>query len=341
MNISLRPGSLFIAVTASNITERVMTRRKLIENEAMYRSLFENAPIPINEADYSQVKRYIDALKKSGIQDLRTYFDHHPNEIITCFKLVKVRTINKKSQEDYQVVDGDYSRIMEYLVSHLTKETMDEFKELLLSLYEGSNFFYFPSSIITSKGKIRHFLNYVLDASPQNDLSRIYISYLDVTEQKNLQLQLLQNNKDLIGVTEEVIAHDAKIKVQTDELRNQYTDAKNLNILYTHLINAAQIPVIIFDSSMIIIWTSTELNQMCGYSDSRLNRENIRILFSNNHEFEQFCHFIKQNESKGRSFEGSLVHKSGIIFKTMWHYIENFTLSDGKKTYAVIIKTSM
>lgn len=338
MNISLRPGSLFIAVTASNITEKVTTRRKLIENEAMYRSLFENAPIPINEADYSQVKQYIDTLKKSGIDDIRAYFDQNPDEIARCNLLVKVRNINKTSYGDYQVIDGDYSHIMEYLNPHLTKETLDNFKDLYISLYEGSNFFQFPSAFITSKGKIRHFSNYVSDASPHNDLSRIYISYLDVTDQKSLQLQLLQNNKDLIGVTEEVIAHDAEIRVQIDELRNQRNDAEKRNILHTHLLDATHIPIIMFNSSMVITWASTEMNYLCGYADTGLYGENLRTLFSDNSEFEQFYLFITQNELIGRYTEVSLLHQSGNTLSVLWHHVENITLSDGKKTYAAMIQ---
>lgn len=338
MNISLRPGSLYIAVIASNITEKVITRRKLIENEAMYRSLFENAPIPINEADYSQVKQFIDILKKSGVDDIRAYFDKNPDEIKKCNLLVKVRNINKKSQEDYRVIDGEYTKIMEYLNLHLTKETMKNFKDLYISLYEGSNFHHFSSSIITSKGKIRHFFNYVSDASPQNDLSRIYISYLDVTEQKEQQLQLLQNNKDLIGVTEEVIAHDAEIKVQIDELNNQRIDAEKRTILFTHLLNVTHIPIIIFDSSMIITWVSTEMIDFCGYSDIGLHGKNIRILFSDNHGFEQFCQFISHSELVGRHTKTSLLHVSGKTLSVLWHHVGNIELSDGKRIYATMVQ---
>ncbi|PWR69592.1 PAS domain S-box protein [Methanospirillum stamsii] len=338
MNISLKPGSLFIAVTASNVTEKVITQRKLIENEAIYRSLFENAPIPINKVDISQVKQYIDTLKRSGIVDIRSYFEQNPDEIIKCSHLIKVRKINKKSHDDYQVVNGDYSKIMEFMTPYLTKETIDSFKNLFISLYEGSNYFQFPSSFVTSKGIKRHFLNFVADASPQNDLSRIYFSYLEVTGQKSLQLQLLQNNKDLIGVTEEVIAHDAEIRVQIDELRNQRNDAEKRNILHTHLLDATHIPIIMFNSSMVITWTSTEMNYLCGYADTGLYGENLRTLFSDNSEFEQFYLFITQNELIGRYTEVSLLHQSGNTLSVLWHHVENITLSDGKKTYAAMIQ---
>jgi hypothetical protein len=175
---------------------------------------------------FSQIKQYFDELKKIGLEDIRSHLDQYPDELIKCCNLVKVRHINIKSKNDYLITGGDYYNVMKYLTPLFTKETMNNLKELFVSLYEGLDYFYFPSSVITSNGKFRYFSNYVSDASPNNDLSRIYVSYLDVTEQKSLQLQLLQNNKDLIGVTEEVIAHDAEIKIQIDDLKNQHDDAQ-------------------------------------------------------------------------------------------------------------------
>jgi PAS domain S-box-containing protein len=338
MNISIRPGSLFIAVIASNITETVVTRSKIMENEAMYRSLFEYAPIPINEVDFSQIKQYFDELKKIGLEDIRSHLDQYPDELIKCCNLVKVRHINIKSKNDYLITGGDYYNVMKYLTPLFTKETMNNLKELFVSLYEGLDYFYFPSSVITSNGKFRYFSNYVSDASPNNDLSRIYVSYLDVTEQKSLQLQLLQNNKDLIGVTEEVIAHDAEIKIQIDDLKNQHDDAQNRTILYTQLLDATHIPVIIFDSSMIITWASTEMARLMGYSDNDLYGKNIRILFPDTNGFKQFYQFIVHNESTGKYGEFSILHQSGISLPVLWLHVENITLSDGKKTYATIVQ---
>lgn len=338
MNVSLKPGSLFIAVTASNITEKVITRRKLIENEAMYRSLFENAPIPINEADYSLVKQYIDDLKKSGVDDIRSYFDQHPDEIVKCSHLVKVRNINKKSLDDYQIVDGEYTNIMEYLTPHLTKETLNSFKDLFVSLYEGSDYFYFPSSVVTSKGKTRYFSNFVSDASQHSDLSKIYISYLDITEQKSRHLQLLRDNKDLIGVSEEIIAHGAEIRGQIDELRNQRNDAEKTKTLYTHLVDAVPVPIILFDSSMIITRINAEMVRLCGYSDTCLLGKNLMILLSDSRGYEQLYHYITQNDETERDIEAGLLHKSGKSVEVKWHLIKNTTLSDGKKTYAAIIQ---
>jgi len=338
MNISIRPGSLFIAVIASNITETVVTRKKIMENEAMYRSLFEYAPIPINEVDYSQIKQYFDELKRIGIEDIRSYLDQYPDELIKCCNLVKVRHINAKSKNDYQITGGNYSDIMKYLTPLLTKETRNNFKELYVSLYEGLDYFYFLSSVITSNGKIRYFSNYVSDASSNNDLSRIYISYLDVTEQKSLQLQLLKNNKDLIGVTEEVIAHDAEMKVQIDDLKKQRYDAEKRTILYTQLLDATHIPVIIFDSSMIITWASTEMAKLLGYSGSDISGKNIRILFLDKNGFKQFYHFIIHNESTGKYGEFTILHQSGITFPVRWLHVENITLSDGKRIYATILQ---
>ncbi|MFW9970813.1 MAG: PAS domain-containing protein, partial [Candidatus Odinarchaeota archaeon] len=51
---------------------------ELEESEEKYRKLFENSPIAIMEQDYSDVKKYVDHLKSTGIIDFEKFFDENP-----------------------------------------------------------------------------------------------------------------------------------------------------------------------------------------------------------------------------------------------------------------------
>lgn len=338
MNLSLRPGSVFIATIASNITEKIITRRKLIESEAMYRSLFENAPIPINEADFTLIKQYFDELHNSGLADIRSYFDQNPEEVKKCILLIKIRNINIKSQEDYQITKGEQTKLMKYILPFFTNKTINAFKNLFVSLYEGSDFTQFELSLVNAQGITRYFSVYLILASPFDDLSRVYISYLDITEQKSLQLHALQKHKELIGVTEEVIAHDAMIQEQINELIAERNDGNILNTLYNHLLDATHVPMIIFDSSLVITWVNSEMNVLCGYYGSYLLGKNLELLFPEEEKSGQISRISAQINGFHDFIEVPVLHQSGRIIKVQWNYIEKVRTTDGKEKYAAIVR---
>ncbi len=63
---------------------------------------FEDAPISIWMEDFSVVKLYFESLKKKGIQDFRTYFENHPEEVVSLAQEVKVIDVNKETLRLYQ-----------------------------------------------------------------------------------------------------------------------------------------------------------------------------------------------------------------------------------------------
>ena len=76
---------------------------ELRQSEARYRSFFENSPISLWEEDFSEVKAYIERLRKSGIQDLRRYFLNHTGEVTACAGMVKILDVNKATMKLYSV----------------------------------------------------------------------------------------------------------------------------------------------------------------------------------------------------------------------------------------------
>lgn len=80
------------------------------ENETSYHDLFHYAPIPLWEADYSQVKSYLDYLRSQGVVDLTDYLTQNPVAINHSLHLIKSLHANRKfleifgldSEEDIQ-----------------------------------------------------------------------------------------------------------------------------------------------------------------------------------------------------------------------------------------------
>jgi DNA-binding response OmpR family regulator len=79
--------------------------QKLVESEKKYRSLFDETPIAQVERDYSLVKAHLDQLQSSGVVDFAHYFDEHPDDIIVCAKMIKVRDLNQAALDLFKVKD--------------------------------------------------------------------------------------------------------------------------------------------------------------------------------------------------------------------------------------------
>ena len=78
------------------------TYESLRNSERRYRALFEDSPISLWEEDLSSVKNYIDALRNKGVEDFRTYFNDHPQEVSHCASMIKILDVNRATLAMYQ-----------------------------------------------------------------------------------------------------------------------------------------------------------------------------------------------------------------------------------------------
>jgi len=62
-----------------------------------FESLFEYAPISLWEQDYSGIKSFLDKLRASGVANLDTFLNEHPEEIDKTLRLIKVTHVNRET----------------------------------------------------------------------------------------------------------------------------------------------------------------------------------------------------------------------------------------------------
>ncbi|PWR70357.1 hypothetical protein DK846_14855 [Methanospirillum lacunae] len=338
MNISLRPGSVSIALIASNITKEYQTEQRLRENEAMYRSLFQYAPIAINEADLSQVKIYLDNLEKTGVNNIRSFMDTHPEVLKDCMNLIRINNINQKSLTDFDNIYISQKNVLSYLYPYYTPDTLDNFKDLFITLKNGSEYAHFYSEIISITGKIWYFSNYVSVASPDHDLSRVYISYLDITKQKNDHLQVLKTNKELIDVSEEIIARDREIKELINKQQTEIHKLRTFHSLFSDILHATNLPILIWDSSLTIIWISVTLENLCGYKELHLLGKPIWKLFPKSLQTYQ-TQLISNSPNKDEiGLVITLTDKSGKEKMCHWKCIKKIAIPDSNEMSGAILK---
>lgn len=44
--------------------------------------MFQSSPVSIWKEDFSEIKQYIDGLKKKGIRDVKAYLEEHPRKVL-------------------------------------------------------------------------------------------------------------------------------------------------------------------------------------------------------------------------------------------------------------------
>lgn len=106
-SLTIQNKVLWFAATLSPVTEdtviwvaRDITNRKVMEeelrdNEARYRTIFEDSPVSLWEEDFSQVLQQITLLKHQGVVDFRAYFRAHPGELSDLISKIKILDVNE------------------------------------------------------------------------------------------------------------------------------------------------------------------------------------------------------------------------------------------------------
>jgi PAS domain S-box-containing protein len=105
------------------------------ESEASYRTLFDDSPIALWEADFSGVKRWLVDLQASGVSDLRRYLTDHPDLVAAAATHVKIRRHNRRALELFDAPDS--STLMDELRRTQGTAGLEHFRDQMLAMLEG------------------------------------------------------------------------------------------------------------------------------------------------------------------------------------------------------------
>ncbi|MDB4655532.1 PAS domain S-box protein [Flavobacteriales bacterium] len=157
--------------------------------EAKYGFIFENAPIAFWEEDFSEVKQYLNELKKSGVKDFEKHFYDNPSSLDKCVDLIKVININQTTKEMQSAEKGVQS--IAQVGMNFTKESEKVFLEEFVALANGKTSYQSEATIISRAGKTLHIL-FNLNVLPGHEetLDLVLISVVDVTQSKTIESEL-------------------------------------------------------------------------------------------------------------------------------------------------------
>ncbi|MCX6256442.1 MAG: PAS domain-containing sensor histidine kinase [Bacteroidia bacterium] len=239
--------STIILILISIILFRKVSRpitRRIDESEENYRRLFEYSAIPIWEEDYSEIKKYLDKLKFSGVTDFKTYFATHKDVVSHLASLIKVLDINQKSVEFFGADNKE--DIIKNMLFYFNESSLEVFGQELTVLAEGGKRFECEMPIRTLSGDIRILdMHLSVVKGFESTLSNVLVSFIDITARKNNEERLILSRKEWIEtfdlIPDMIIILDNRQRIVrankafTDKLGISKQDSKGLHCYhYVH-----------------------------------------------------------------------------------------------------------
>jgi polar amino acid transport system substrate-binding protein len=175
--------------TSETSGPHVKIRHALRESEARFQTLFEHSPISIWEEDFSEVKRRFDQLREEGVEDFDVYLSQHPEEVINLASKVKILDVNETSVAFFHAASKE--ELITNLPAYFTSESFPVFKQEMTTLAEGGTTFNCEIPIRTPTDEAM-VLSLTLAVVPgcETTLSRVLVSFIDITERKRLEASL-------------------------------------------------------------------------------------------------------------------------------------------------------
>ncbi len=192
--------------------KRSKIEETLRESEERFRNLFEHSPVSLWWEDHSEIKRYIDQLRASGIEDFRIYFQTQPEELAHCVTMLKVIAVNKATLQLYQAKSKE--DLLKGLLIIFRKESYAVFTEELIALTSGKTVFECEAITQTLTGK-RNYVIFKLLILPgyEETWSKVLVSMTDITERKQAEAQIRFQASLLEQVSNGVAVTDMEGKV--------------------------------------------------------------------------------------------------------------------------------
>ena len=239
---------------------------KVLKSEKKYRSLFENSPISVWEEDFSEIKKYLNVLKKSGVKDLKRYFDKHPKEVKNCLRMVKIIDINDSTLKLLKAESKE--QVMQDLSYFLTEKSVEVFKEEIIHLSNYNTNFETEATIRTINGELLNvLLRLTLPPEYEESWRKIIISLTDITEYIKLEKKKKESEKK-----------------------------------YRDLFNNSPYPILILDLKGEIVDFNLKLESLVGFNKkSQLHKRFLEIPIINKKqvsEIEKIMNTLKKGEDK-------------------------------------------
>jgi formate hydrogenlyase transcriptional activator len=160
--------------------ERKRKDQQIEENMARYKALFEDSPIGLVEEDFSEVKKYVEQIKRKFKTDIKTIFLQHPEEIDQCFKKLNQQNANRAQARLFDLATRE--QYFDYVTRVVDRE---EFKEVIISFDSGETILEREIGIKTVSGQNKFLkVKRAILSGAEKDWAKTILTCVDITDQK-------------------------------------------------------------------------------------------------------------------------------------------------------------
>lgn len=187
--------------------QRDISSPVLCDSQEKYRRLFDTAAVSLCELNLSAVKLAVEGLRRRGVDNIRGYLEDHPQFIRRTLVMAKITDVNTAFLRLFCIENvSDFVKSIDKL---LLPQAVAVFCDFLVAIHQEQP--HFNSEVLsrTLAGKEIN-LQVHLELPPELEkFDSIFVSVLDISERKRLEVQFLNAQKmEAIGTLASGIAHD-------------------------------------------------------------------------------------------------------------------------------------
>jgi signal transduction histidine kinase len=165
-------------------------------NEARYRALFDDSPVPLWELNLAPVKNHLDFLRSTGVVDLRSHFAERPDSLTPMPALVRLLAVNRATLEmcgasNDVTLRGALGRLF-------APDALKIFADQALALDAGNSTTEAEAVLHTLSDEIKH-VSVRISVLPghEQDWGRVVVSSTDIAELHMQRAELERSNREL------------------------------------------------------------------------------------------------------------------------------------------------
>ncbi|MEL7493452.1 MAG: response regulator [Cyanobacteria bacterium J06554_11] len=189
-----RDEVLYLDGVFFDMTPMKKAEKALKQSEQRYHSLFEDAPIPLWEEDFSLVKAYLQDLKVlPNERNFEAFLNAHPDILYECIQRVQVLDVNQAALDLFEAEKKE--DLLARLDDDHDDAALQGFKQELVALCKGQSRIEMELVNYTLTGKKKHIL-FKEFVAPGQELNwdRVLISTLDISDRKRAEAALQQQS---------------------------------------------------------------------------------------------------------------------------------------------------